>query len=198
MIVLQFYGTVWKILKRKLMNCFKSLVVPRKAKFKANSRRFEWNIKFIWTKFNEYEKEGTEREQIINQALHWKCVSNEQYSGQNCLLVHGLVETDDEVTNSLVIEMTSTKMNTEVSPVDLYRTQRNRKKKDGQNKPRQIIVILSRQNVRKKLFSNKANPKWSNVRITESLTSKRKKILKNSRLEHGFTNVWTFDGKNLQ
>ena len=50
-------------------------------------------------------------------------------------------------------------MNTEVSPVDLYRTHRYRKKKDGQNKPRQIIVILSRQNVRKKLFSNKANPK---------------------------------------
>ena len=49
-------------------------------------------------------------------------------------------------------------MNTEVSPVDLYRTHRNRKKKDGQNKPRQIIVILSRQNVRKKLFSNKTIP----------------------------------------
>ena len=64
-------------------------------------------------------------------------------------------------------------MNTEVSPVDLYRTHRYRKKKDGQNKPRQIIVILSRQNVRKKLFSNKTIPNWSNVRITEGLTSKR-------------------------
>ena len=134
MIVLQFYGTVWKILKRKLMNCFKSLLVPRKAKFKANSRRFEWNSKFIWTKFNVYEKEGTEREQIIDQVLDWKCVSNEQYSDQNCLLVHGLVETDDEVTNSLVIETASTKMNTEVSPVDLYQKHRNRKKKDVQNK----------------------------------------------------------------
>ena len=116
------------------MNCFKSLAVPRKAKFKANSWRFEWNSKFLWTKFNAYEKEGTEREQIIDQVLDWKCVSNEQYSGQNCLLVHGLVETDDEVTNSLVIETTSTKMNAEVSPVDLYETHRNKKKKDGQNK----------------------------------------------------------------
>ena len=43
----------------------------------------------------------------------------EQYSHRNCLLVHGIVETDDEVTDDLVMETISTKMNIEISPADL-------------------------------------------------------------------------------
>ena len=41
---------------------------------------------------------------------------HEQYSQQNCPLVYGMVETDDEVTESLVIKTISTKMNIEISP----------------------------------------------------------------------------------
>ena len=41
---------------------------------------------------------------------------HEQYCQQNCLLVYGMVETDDEVTDSLVIKTISTKMNIEISP----------------------------------------------------------------------------------
>ena len=43
---------------------------------------------------------------------------HEQYSRQNCLLVHGIVKTDDEVTNNLVIEAISTKMIIEISHAD--------------------------------------------------------------------------------
>ena len=100
---------------------------------------------------------------------------HEQYSRRNCLLVHGIVETDDEVTDELVIETISTKMNIEVSPSDLDRTHRIGKKKTGQNKPRPIIVKLSRHNVRKKVFSNKKNLKGFNISITERLTPKRYK-----------------------
>ena len=69
-------------------------------------------------------------------------------------MIHGLLETEDEVTDYLLIEMISTKMNIEISPADLDRTHRIRKKKPGQNKPRPIIVKISRYNVRKKVFSD--------------------------------------------
>ena len=49
---------------------------------------------------------------------------HEQYSRRNCLLAHGIVETDDEVTVDLVIEIISMKMNIEISPADLDRTHR--------------------------------------------------------------------------
>ena len=122
---------------------------------------------------------------------------HEQYSRRNYLLVHGIVETDDEVMDDLVIETISTNMNIEISPADLDRTQRVGKKKPGQNKPRPIIVKLSRGNVRKKAFSNKKNLKGSNESITEDLIPKRMEILKKARIEHGLTNVWTSDGMTL-
>ena len=122
---------------------------------------------------------------------------HEQYSRRNYLLVHRIVETDDEVMDDLVIETISTNMNIEISPADLERTQRVGKKKPGQNKPRPIIVKLSRDNVRKKAFSNKKNLKGSNESITEDLIPKRMEILKKARIEHGLTNVWTSDGMTL-
>ena len=122
---------------------------------------------------------------------------HEQYSRRNYLLVHGIVETDDEIMDDLVIETISTNMNIEISPADLDRTQRVGKKKPGQNKPRPIIVKLSRDNVRKKAFSNKKNLKGSNESITEDLIPKRMEILKKARIEHGLTNVWTSDGMTL-
>ena len=89
-------------------------------------------VKFLCTKFDKYEKETKEREQTIknleaNVSLINKKVENlvgeidkcERYSRQNCLLFHGIVETDNVVVNNLVIEMISTKMNTEVLPADL-------------------------------------------------------------------------------
>ena len=108
-------------------------------------------------------------------------------------MVQGIVETDDEVTHDLVIETIPTKMNIEISPADLDRTHRIGKKKPGQNNPRLFIVKLSKYNVRKNVFTNKKNLKRSNVTITESLTPKRMEILKKTRIEHGFTNVWTSD-----
>ena len=108
-------------------------------------------------------------------------------------MVQGIVETDDEVTHDLVIETIRTKMNIEISPTDLDRMHRIGKKKPGQNNPRLFTVKLSKYNVRKNVFTNKKNLKRSNVTITESLTPKRMEILKKTRIEHGFTNVWTSD-----
>ena len=44
---------------------------------------------------------------------------HEQYSRRNCLLVHRIVETDDEVTDDLVIDTISPKMNIEISLANL-------------------------------------------------------------------------------
>ena len=206
-----------------LCNCMKNLEEKMNELFQITSSAKDSQIKgklqlkdlneavnFISTKFDEYEKERKEREQIIKnleenvsvmnkkvEKLEKEIDKHEQYSHRNCLLVHEIAETDDEVTDDLVIETILTKMNVEISPEDLDQTHRIGKKKAGQNKPRPIIVKLSRNNVRKKVFSNKKNLKGSNISITESLTPKRMEILKKARVEHAFTNVWTSDGKIL-
>ena len=122
---------------------------------------------------------------------------HERYSRQNCFLFHGIVETANVAVNSSVIETISTKMNIEVSSVDLDRMHRIRKKKAGQNKLRPIIVNLSRCNVRKKIFSEKNTLEESDISIMESLTAKRMEILKKAKLKHWFTNTWASHGKIL-
>ena len=97
---------------------------------------------------------------------------HEQYPRRNCLLDHGIVETDDEVTDDLVIETISTKMNIELSPADQDRTHRTGKKKPVQNKTRPIIVRLNRYNVRKTVFSNKKKSERIQCNCNEKLNTK--------------------------
>ena len=108
-------------------------------------RKNEWIVS-NQTKLDKYEKEWKEREQLIknleeNVSVMNKKVENlekkkkidkhEHYSRRNCLLVHGIVKTDDEVTDDLVIETISTKTYIEISPADLDRSHRIGKKKAG-------------------------------------------------------------------
>ena len=143
-------------------------------------------VNFISARFDKYEKKSKEREQVTKKLEENVSVMNkkaenlekeidkhEQYSRRNYLLVHGIVETDDEVMDDLVIETISTKMNIEISPADLDRMQRVGKKKPGQNKPRPIIVELSRENASKKFFLTKKSEriqwKYNGRRNTKTL-----------------------------
>ena len=135
-----------KHLEEKINELFRISSSAKDNQIKGELQRKDLNeaVNFISTKFDEYEKERKEREQIIknleeNVSVMNKKVENlereidkhELYSRRNCLLVHGIAETDDEVTEDLVIETISTKMNIEISPVDLDRTHRIGKKKAG-------------------------------------------------------------------
>ena len=122
---------------------------------------------------------------------------HEQYPRRNCLLVHGIVETDDEVTDDLVIETISTKMNIELAPADQDRTHRIGKKKPGQNKTRPIIVKLSRYNVRKKVFSNNKKSERIQCKCNGKLNTKTNENSKEGKDITRFTNVWTSDGTIL-
>ena len=159
-----------KNLEEKINELFQITSSAKDGQIKGELQLKDLNeaVNFISTKFDEYEKERKEREQIIENLEENVSVMNtkvenlvneiekhEQYSRRNCLLGHGIVETYDEATDDLVIETISTKMNIEISPADLDRTHRIGKKKAGQNKPKPIIVKLSKYNVRKKHFPNK-------------------------------------------
>ena len=117
------------------------------------------------TKLDDYKAERKKRKHLIrnleeNVSVMSKKVENlaketdklEQYSHRNCILVHGIAESDDVVTDDLVIETISNKMNIEISPVDLDRRHRIGTQNTGQNKPIPIMVKLSRYNVKNMVF----------------------------------------------
>ena len=69
----------------------------------------------------------------------------EQYSRRNCLLVHGIAETNDENTDGLVLKKINEKLDVEITENEIDRSHRIGRKKDGQ-KPRPIIAKITRYN----------------------------------------------------
>ena len=118
----------------------------------------------------------------------------EQYSGRNCLLLHGVVETNDECTDDIIIKTCAEELGIDVKQEDLDRSHRLCKVKRNDNKPRPIIVKFARYAVRNKVFSNEKKLKGIKLMITKSLTVYRMKLLDKLRQKYGVRNAYTYDG----
>ena len=110
--------------------------------------------------------------------------------------MHGITETNDENTDGLVPKTINEKLDVDITENEINRSHRIGRKKDRQ-RPRPIIVKLTRYNTRKKVFASKTKLKRTSVSVTESRRSKKMKQLNKAREEYGFTNVWTTDGRIL-
>ena len=88
-------------------------------------------------------------------------------------------------------------MHVDLIPSDLDKTHPIGQKKASSNEPRAVIVKFASYNTRKRIFLNKKLLKGTRVSITESLTAKAIRILKEASEKHQFCNVWTADGKIL-
>ena len=166
-------------------------------------------INFISEKFDKFEKDRREKDEIIKTCqkntsemtqridkLENLVDRQEQYSRRNCLLVHGIAETNHGNKDDLVLKTINEKLDFDITENKINRSHRIGRKKDEQ-RPRPIIVKLTRYNTRKKVFASKRKLKGTGVSITESLTAKRMEQLNKAKEGHGFTNVWTTDGRIL-
>ena len=81
----------------------------------------------------------------------------EQYCGRNCLLLHGVVETNAECTNDIIIiiQTCAEELGIDVKQEYLERSHRLGKVKRNGNKSQPIIVKFARYAVRNKVLSNK-------------------------------------------
>ena len=103
--------------------------------------------------------------------------------------MYGIAEGELEYTDDLVLETLNEKMHVDVTPSDLDRTHRIGQKKASSNKPRAVIKFIC-YNTRKRMFLNKKLLERTQVSVTESLTAKRIRILKEARKKRQFRNVW--------
>ena len=86
----------------------------------------------------------------------------EQYSRRNCLLLHGVVETNAECTDDIIIKTCAEELGIDVKQEDLDRSHRLGKVKRNDNKPRPIVVKFARYAVRNKVFSSRKKLKGKN------------------------------------
>ena len=188
--------------------CEKTKSSQIKGKTQLNS--FCEAMDFTTNKFEEYERERQEKDKIVDsmksdmvdmkekiEKLEKIVDRREQHSRRNCLLLHGIAEGEREKTDDLVLETLNEKMHVDLTLSDLDRTHCIGQKKASSNKPRAVIMKFISYNTGKKNFSDKKLLKGTQVSITEILTDKRMRILKEARKNHQFRNVWTADGKIL-
>ena len=166
------------------------------------------SIEFISKRFDEYEKELKEKDDLIKalrsevddmseeiDTLKLGLDRQEQYSRRNCLLFHNIPEKNGENTDEIVVQVVNEKMGETISVEDLDRSHRLGARKEGKSRP--VIVKFSRYITRNKIFRNKKVLKGKQISITESLTGKRMSELSKAREKFGFKSVWTSDGKIL-
>ena len=79
-----------------------------------------------------------------------------------CLSLHGVVETNAECIDDIIIKTCAEELCIDVKQKDLDRSRRLGKVKRNDNKPRPIIAKFARYAVRSKVFSNKKNLRVKN------------------------------------
>ena len=121
---------------------------------------------------------------------------HEQYSRRNCILVHGVKESENEDTNVVVTETLNELLQEKLTDVDIDQIHWLGKLRKGKQS-RPIIIKFARYNIRNGVFKNKKKLKDTSISITESLTQKRIQMLTKARNKFLFKNVWTQDGKLL-
>ena len=150
------------------------------------------SVKLRSENFDEFEKDHREKEKIINSLKHEVnglnervkllekvCDDHDQYSRRNCLLIHGIEEDKDEVTDDVVVNMLQDKLELEISKKDIDRSHRIGKPIPREKRP--IIVKFVQYNDHHKAYSNRKRLKNSGISTTESLTAYRMGQLNKAR-----------------
>lgn len=143
------------------------------------------NIKTLQDHCTNLEETISKLESEIDQQ--------QQYSRRNCLLVHGIAESDSENTDELVRGIFEKQLNVTVEEPDIDRSHRIGKRKKDKHRP--IIVKFTSYNKRRKVFNEKRQLKGSGVVITESLTARRVALLGIVKKNQNFQTTWTVDGR---
>ena len=92
----------------------------------------------------------------------------EQYSRRNCILLHGMKESENEDTDAVVTETLNELLQEKLTDIDIDRSHQQTIKAHHHQ-------VCQRYNIRNRVFKNKKQLKDTGVSITKSLTQKRMK-----------------------
>ena len=168
------------------------------------------SINFLSDKFKEYEEDRAKEDKIIEDlksevdSLSTKIEKlekirgqQEQYSRMKCLLVHGIAEEKEKITDEVIINTLNEKLDLDITLRDLERTHQIGEPKTTRGKTPPIIAKFVQYNDRNRVFRNKNKLKGQKISITESLTKIRMDKLRQAKETYGFTNIWKNDEKIL-
>lgn len=170
----------------------------------------EKTVKFVGDKFDEQAVELTEVRSSLSKMekahatllgdfvkLRRQVDGNEQHSRNECLVVHGVAEQEEEVKRDhrkLFADTVTNNVGLELKSEELRRAHRlGPPRQDG--KPRPIIARFNDMYTRNKVYGSKRNLKGKKIVLTENLTARRLGIMNEGRDKYGNKNVWSQEGR---
>ena len=138
---------------------------------------------------------------VLNEQLNTNLDDLEQYSRRNCLLLHGIRESPNEIAENVILETINNKLKLTLKPDDIDRTHRIgqlKRKPDASNtmpKPRPFIIKFVSYRARFLVFRNKRLLKGSGLLVTENLTRQRNEILQDAKHRSSVESAWSQDGR---
>ena len=123
--------------------------------------------------------------------------SNEQHNRNECLLLHGVPESDKETplqSSTLFVENINRHLKAGMELGHIRRSHSLGKKRTNR-KPRPIIARFWDSGLRNHLYFKKKELKNSGISITENLTKKRMILKTEAEAKYGSANVWTREGR---
>ena len=186
----------------KCENSIASLELNSEAQSKI-AMELEKSVNFLSQNYDDLKKEihglitkNTNLEKNV-ENLSLQLDSNEQHNRNQCLLLHGVPESDKETPaqcKTLFAKNVSEKLNTAVHESYIVRAHRLGKRKTN-GKPRPLIARISSFELRSFIFFNKKLFKGSPMSITENLTKRRMDVKAKAERLYGVSNVWTREGR---
>ena len=167
---------------------------------KENSLALEQSVEFVSAKYDELKKDlhsltikNVNLEKIV-ENLAAQIDSNEQHNRSECLLLHGVPESEKETptqSKALFAKQISQDLGIRIEENYIKRAHRLGKRRNN-GKPRPIIVRFYDSELRNHIYYNKKELK---VSITESLTKHRMQVKSTAEQTYGEKNVWTKEGR---
>ena len=117
---------------------------------------------------------NTSIENLINQLDH-------QYSLRNCILIHGITETQDGNTDDTSLHTINEHLELELTEKELDRTCRIGNRKSVNKRTRPIIAKFARYYTRRKVFVNKKRLKILEFQLPKALPNKGGNFFKKSK-----------------
>ena len=126
---------------------------------------------------------------------------NEQRNRNNCLLIHGIEETENTDTDKSVCEVINNEIGIALSPSAIHRSHRlgppksHRNTRSNKVNPQPIIFRFVNFKKRQEVFYSKRKLKGKLFSLSENLTPTRYKLLKDAQAKFGIGKVWTTEGR---
>ena len=133
----------------------------------------------------------------ISRAIRshdYRIDEQEQYSRRENLMIRGIPETENEVTNDKVVEVAEL-MRVRVAHEDISTSHRIGRPQPGRERP--LVARFVRRDKRTEILRNKKKLKDTNrgVFVDEHLSPLRAKLLNLVKRDEDTARVWTIDGK---